>query len=338
MHIPLKLKEKLSAAERIVITTHFNPDGDAIGSALAMYHYFLLKGYEVAVMVPNSFPDFLAWMKGARDILIYEQDADQCSTLLKQAEIIFCLDYNAIQRTGNMQEAILGASAARVLIDHHLEPDKEHFDFLFSTVETSSTGELVYNFILAYGDADLINVDIATGIYVGIITDTGSFSYSCNHEETYRVVAELFRTGIDGGHIHRLVYDTFSESRLRLLGYCLSEKLVVLPGYKTAYIALSREELDRFNYQVGDTEGVVNYALSIKGIRFAVFFTERKDKVRLSFRSVGDFSVNEFAGKYFSGGGHKNAAGGDSYLSMDETIERFLTLLPEFQDQLSDHT
>jgi len=333
--IPVELIAELSRRKRIVITSHFNPDGDAIGSSLALYHYLAMKEHDVSVMVPNAFPDFLAWMPGSDEILIYEEDNATCDNLLSKAEIIFCLDYNAIHRTGPLQASVMEAGAIKVLIDHHLEPESTHFDYLFSNVDTSSTGELIYDFIVGLGHAELLNKDIATGIYVGIMTDTGSFSYSCNHEKTYRVVADLFKNGIDAGQIHRLVYDTFSESRLRLLGYCLSERLVVLPEYATAYIALSSEDLNRFNYQVGDTEGVVNYALSIKGIVLAAFLTEREDKIRISFRSKGDFSVNELARKHFAGGGHKNAAGGDSYKSLDKTIDEFLALLPAYKDQLT---
>ena len=334
MVIPIELITELSKRKNIVITSHFNPDGDAIGSSLALYHYLTLKEHNVSVMVPNAFPAFLAWMPGSDKILIYEENKSICNNLLSKAEIIFCLDYNAIHRTGPLQSSILEAVATKVLIDHHLEPVSAHFNYLFSNVDTSSTGELVYDYIVKLGDAELLNKDIATGVYVGIMTDTGSFSYSCNNENTYRVVADLLQYGIDAGQIHRLVYDTFSESRLRLLGYCLSERLVVLPEYATAYIALSREDLNRFNYQVGDTEGVVNYALSIKGIVLAAFMTEREDKIRLSFRSKGEFSVNELARKHYAGGGHRNAAGGDSYKSLDITIDEFLALLPAYQDQL----
>jgi phosphoesterase RecJ-like protein len=332
--IPPTLQDLLSSRKKIVVTSHHNPDGDAIGSTLAMLHYLKLMGHQVSAMVPNAFPDFLSWMPGASDILICETEKKQCEELILNAQIIFCLDYNAFQRTSSLQGALNTATGLKVMIDHHPEPKKEDFDFLFSKVETSSTGELIYEFIKAMDGTPLINLEVATGIFVGIMTDTGSFSYSCNHESTYRIVAELLKYGLDAGNIHRLVYDTFSESRLRLLGYCLSEKLVVLPEYATAYITLSKEDLRNFNYQVGDTEGVVNYALSIKGIVLAAFMTERDDRVRLSFRSKGDFSVNDLARKYFAGGGHKNAAGGDSYVSLDKTIQAFESLLPEYKEAL----
>ena len=338
MVIPPRLQDLLSSRKKIVATSHHNPDGDAIGSVLAMYHFLDLMGHQVRAMVPNAFPDFLSWMPGASDILLYDKNREQCEALIMDAEIIFCLDYNAFHRASLLEGALIRAKGVKVMIDHHPEPKKEDFDFLFSRVETSSTGELIYDFIMAMDGASFLNLDVATGIYVGIMTDTGSFSYSCNHASTYRIVADLLQYGLDAGSIHRLVYDTFSESRLRLLGYCLSEKLVVLPEYATAYIALSQEELLNFNYKVGDTEGVVNYALSIKGIVLAAFMTEREDKIRLSFRSKGDFSVNDLARKHFAGGGHKNAAGGDSYDTLDKTIQAFESLLPQYQEALIKNT
>ena len=205
---------------------------------------------------------------------------------------------------------------------------------MFSVIETSSTAELVYDFITSCGDEVLIDHDIAACIYAGIITDTGSFSYSCNYEKTYLVTADLFRKGIDGEHIHRLVYDTYSEERLRLLGYSISEKLVVLREFNTAYIYLSKDDLDRFNYQIGDTEDVVNYALSIDGINLAALFSERNGIVRVSLRSKGNFPVNDIARKYFNGGGHINAAGADSYSSLEETVRTFVEMLPEYKEKL----
>jgi len=216
-----------------------------------------------------------------------------------------------------------------VLIDHHLNPSDE-FDFKISCAAVSSTSELVYDFIEAQDDLDLMDREIAENIYTGIITDTGSLSYSCNYIKTYLIIAELFKLGIDGEHIHRLVYDTYSENRMRLLGYCLSDRLIVLPKYKTAYIWLTQDDLLKFDHQIGDTEGVVNYALSIEGITMAALFTERNDRVRISFRSKGEFSVNEFARKHYAGGGHRNAAGGDSFVDMKETLRTFEELLPAY--------
>jgi phosphoesterase RecJ-like protein len=334
LNISAQIISILSSSSKIVITTHSNPDGDAIGSSLAMYLYLKKKGHSVNVISPNEYPDFLAWLPGKEDILIYDHNQEHCDGLIAEADTIFCLDYNSLSRIGDMEKPVKLSGAYKILIDHHPNPVKEDFNHLISTIETSSTGEMIYEFISELGDKNIIDKAIAECIYVSIMTDTGSFSFACNREATYRIVADLFSLGIDGEKIHRLVYDTFSEDRLRLLGYCLSDKLVVLPEFATAYISLTRDELDRFNFKVGDTEGVVNYALSIKGVQMAVMFTEKTDKIRLSFRSKGDFAVNEIARTHFKGGGHKNAAGGDSFDTMENTIQRFINILPGYKDKL----
>ncbi len=307
----------------IVIVSHSNPDGDAVGSSLALYNYFLLKNHEVNVIVPNNFPDYLAWMKGSKNILIYNSKKNACKHLIENADVIFCLDFNALNRVDKLEEPLRKATAKKVLIDHHLQPELDSFDHAFSEIKVSSTAELIYDFITAFGNNELINIDIAACIYAGIMTDTGSFSYSCNYEKTYQITASLIKLGMDAEEIHNLVYDTFSENRLRLLGFCLSEKLKVIEDLSSAYIVLSKEELNRFNYQVGDTEGVVNYALSINNIKLAALFTEREGKIRISFRSKGEVDVNVFARTYFEGGGHRNASGAISYLSLNEAIKRF---------------
>ncbi len=316
-----KLLDKDSV--RIVLTTHKNPDGDAIGSVLALYGYLRSRGFNnVECIVPDAYPSFLAWLPNNDVIYVFENDSDYCNELIKQADIIFSLDYNAFHRTGIMEESLTKASGKKVLIDHHLEPDS-CFDISYSKIDTSSTAELIYNFIESNQNTHLITKAIAEALYVGIMTDTGSFSYSCNYEKTYHIVAHLIKLGIDSEKIHQLIYNTFTENRLRLLGYCLSERLTVLKEKRTAYIYLTKEDLNRFNYQTGDTEGVVNYALSIEDIEIAALFTERDDLIRISLRSKGDFSVNDFARKYFDGGGHKRAAGGNSYESMQNTLKRF---------------
>jgi bifunctional oligoribonuclease and PAP phosphatase NrnA len=318
----------------IVVTSHHNPDGDAIGSAIALALLMRQLGKDAIPMVPNEYPDFLKWMPGNELMVVYSENTTKASELLQSADLIFCVDYNALHRTGNMQDTLRSAKGKKILIDHHLQPLQADFDMIFSEIETSSTSELIYKFISDCGWKDLIDKSSAISLFVGIMTDTGSFSFSCDWPETFETVAQLVRIGIQPGAIHRLVYDTYSESRLRLLGYCLSEKLTVLPEYKTAYIALTKEELNRFNHKVGDTEGVVNYALSIEGVRLAVLLTEREDKIRLSFRSTGNFSVNTLARGHFDGGGHMNAAGGDSYIPMDETIAKLRMVLAQYKDQL----
>jgi phosphoesterase RecJ-like protein len=328
------LKNILSQRKKIAIVSHTNPDGDSIGSSLALYHFLKAYGHLPEVVVPNEYPGFLAWMPGEENILLCTRDKEQGRKALSEAEIIFCLDHNAPSRTGEMEEAFKNAGGLKIMIDHHVNPDLSAYDMTFSTTETSSTSELVFD-MMSELNPGLIDKTISECIYVGIMTDTGSFSYSCNSEKTFRTVAELYKNGIDGVKIHKLVYDTFSESRLRLLGYCLSEKLVVLPEYHTAYIWLTRKELNRFNFKTGDTEGVVNYALGIKGIKFAALFTEKENKIRISFRSTGNFEANVFARTHFEGGGHKNAAGGDSFIPMKETLKKFEQLLIEYKDKLS---
>jgi bifunctional oligoribonuclease and PAP phosphatase NrnA len=329
-----KIIRLLETPRKILITSHMNPDGDAIGSSLAMYGYLKKKGHEVAVMVPDRDPEFLHWMPNHSSLLVFREQEDLCLETIKNAEVIFNLDYNGLGRLSKAEEPVRNSSAVKILIDHHRDPAQD-FDFMLSQTQTSSTSELVYDFIDGSGDALLIDTDIAACIYAGIITDTGSFSYSCNYEKTYLITADLYRKGIDGEHIHRLVYDTYSEGRLRLLGYSISEKLVVLHDLHTAYIWLSMEDLDRFNYQVGDTEDVVNYALSVAGINLAALFTERDGVVRVSLRSKGNFSVNDIARKYFNGGGHVNAAGANSYVSLEETVRIFVNMLPEYKEKLS---
>lgn len=314
-----------------MVTSHHNPDGDAIGSILALAGLLKKLGKNAIPMVPNNYPGFLKWMPGHDAIAVYKTDPQNCQAEIAQAQLIFCLDYNSLSRTGEMQEALKSASGKKILVDHHLEPSLDEFDLNFSWVEISSTAELVYQLIEGCGWGNLIDPGIATALFVGIMTDTGSFSYSCNYPETFEITASLIRTGIDVQDIHRKVYDTYSENRLRLLGYCLKEKLTIIPELNTAYIALTRDELNRFHYQVGDTEGVVNYALSIENINLAVMLTERKDRIRLSFRSKGDFSVNQLAKDHFNGGGHRNAAGGDSFATIEETIDRLKQVLEQYK-------
>jgi len=324
----------LSLPRKIVVTSHYNPDGDALGSSFALTAILRKAGHSVTTIIPNDYPDFLNWMPGSSEAVIYFHASKKSDILLRDAEIIFSLDYNAFSRVNLFTEQLSKSEAVKVLIDHHLEPENT-FDYSFSIVETSSTSELVYDFIQAVGLTELIDKQIATCLYVGIMTDTGSFSYACNYPETYQIVANLVQKGIDTERIHRLVYDTYSESRMRLLGYCLAEKMVVLPQLHTAYIWLTMSDLERFKFQPGDTEGVVNYALSIRDISLAALFTEKNDRVRISFRSKGSFSVNTFAREHFSGGGHRNAAGGDSFLNMDATLQKFEELLSNYSNQLN---
>lgn len=330
-----ELKTLLDTKKKIVITSHNNPDGDAVGSSLAMQRYLLKKGHDVSAVVPNMFPGFLSWLPGSDNILIYSKSAKEIQQKISEAEIIFCLDYNAINRFGPAAEIIERSTAKRVLIDHHIDPKIEEFDYCYSTVNTSSTGELVYDFIEMMGDTDLIEKEIAETIYAGIVTDTGSFSFAANNVKTYLVTAKLIEKGVDAEQVHRLIYDTFSEGRLRLLGHAISNNMLVWDDLNTAIIYLSKEDLIRFDYKVGDVEGVVNYPLMMEKVNMSVLLTERDNTIRMSFRSKGEFSVNQLARNHFKGGGHRNAAGGRSFKSMEKTIEELQKVLPAYKDALN---
>lgn len=332
-----ELKKYISESNHIVIAVHNNPDGDAIGSSLALYNYLINFKENITVISPNSFPENMLWMKGADKILIYNKNVNIANTIIASADLIFCLDFNALHRVEKMENVMKVSHAKKVLIDHHLQPEIQNFDLCFSVIDISSTAELIYNIISQLHTDVLIDKYIAECIYVGIITDTGSFSYSCNYDKTFSICAELLKKGIDAEKIHRLIYDTFSEKRLRLLGHCLSEKLVVNQKLSTAYIWLTKDELSKYDYQVGDTEGVVNYALSIKNIELAALFTERDNVVRISFRSKGKMDVNNFARIHFNGGGHKNASGATSHKSLDETILHFNSCLASYENILTDN-
>lgn len=323
-----KVNKALEGKRKIVILTHVNPDGDAMGASLALYGIFIKEKYDVNVVIPNEFPSFLAWMPYSEKILINKLKPAESLRVIAEAEIIFCVDFNDINRIEDLTKVYNDSRAVKFLIDHHLDPSV-FTDFTLSQIDTSSTSEIIWDLIEALGKRSLINKSIAECLYVGIVTDTGSFSYSCNFVKTYIIISELFKFGIDGEYIHRLVYDTFTEKRMRLLGYCLSEKMKVINKYKTAYISLSKEELKKFHYQNGDTEGVVNYALSVEGIELAVLFMERDHHIKISFRSKGMVSVNDIARKYYKGGGHHNAAGGYSYTNLNDTIKTFEEMLPE---------
>lgn len=333
--INFTLSEVLNKSDKILISSHHNPDGDAVGSVLGLYGLLKKLGYSASVVLPNDYPEFLKWMPFTEDVILYEKDTNKTKQLISECTLIFALDYNDFSRVKDLENKFRDSNARKILIDHHLQPDIDSFNHIISTANVSSTSELIYDLIEHSGNLQDLDKDISTCLFVGIMTDTGSFSYACNNRKTFTAVAEFVKNGIDVEKIHRLIYDTFSEHRLRLLGYCLSEKLVVLKKYSTAYISLSKEELQRFHHQVGDTEGIVNYALSIKGINLAAFFTERERKIRISFRSKGDVSVNELARQHFLGGGHKNAAGGDSFDTMENTISKFINVLEEYKNVLN---
>ena len=328
------LKSYLNSAKNIVIIGHRNPDGDAIGSTLALKHYLDKKGHPTQVLMPNEYPIFLHWMPGSETVYRFDRQNNQSVKALEKSDIIFLLDFNALHRVGDdMKNTLEKYENDFALIDHHQQPDD--FKYMYSDTGMSSTCEMVYNFIEMMGDISMINQDIATCIYTGIMTDTGSFRFRSTTSKTHRIIAELIDRGAKNDRIHSNVNDANSYSRLLLLGQALSN-LQIFPEYKTAFTTLSKEEKDRFNFEKGDTEGVVNYALSLKNIVFAVIFIEDKEQgiIKISFRSKGNFSVNKFARNYFDGGGHDNASGGKSNLSMKETLTKFTALLPKYKDAL----
>ncbi|OSY87640.1 exopolyphosphatase [Tenacibaculum holothuriorum] len=329
-----ELEEFLAKPREIVIIGHRNPDGDAVGSTLGLKHYLDKKGHSTQVVMPNEYPDFLHWIPGSETVKRFDRQNNQSVKALNRSEIVFLLDFNALHRVGDdMKNTLEKYENDFALIDHHQQPDD--FTYMYSDTSMSSTCQMVYNFIEMMGDVDLIDKNIATCLYTGIMTDTGSFRFRSTTSRTHRIIADLIDKGAENDRIHSSVHDANSYNRLLLLGQALSN-LQIYPEYKTAFISLSQEEKDKFNYEKGDTEGVVNYALSLKGIVFGVIFIEDKEQgiVKISFRSKGKFSVNQFARKYFNGGGHDNAAGGKSTESLQDTIKSFVALLPEYKEEL----
>jgi phosphoesterase RecJ-like protein len=327
-------KEYLSTPRKAVIVTHFKPDADALGSSLGLAGYLKKIGHQVTVITPSDYPDFLSWMPGNNGVVIFHKDRPQVvDNLIKNADVVFCLDFNSLKRINGMGEMVANSPSKKVLIDHHLEPES-FADFEQWDTSAASTAELVHQLIEELGDASLIDADIANCLYAGLMTDTGSFRHPNTTHKVFQVASSLVLKGADPAKVSRLIYDTNTIERLRLLGFVLSEKLQVLPEYRTAYITLNSDELRKYGSQTGDTEGLVNFGLSIHGVRLSVLISDRKENIKLSFRSLGDFSVNDFARKHFDGGGHKNAAGGQTTLTLDQTLKKFLDLLPEYKTEL----
>ena len=324
------INELLATPKKITIIPHRNPDGDAMGSTLGLYHFLQQLGHEVLVMAPNDFPDFLAWLPGSENVWVYEKETDRCQEQLNTSDLIFTLDFNALHRTGDQMGGFLGTlSKTFIMIDHHQLPDG-YAKYVYSDTSMSSTCEMVYHFIHFLDKANLINETVATCIYTGLVTDTGSFRLASTTSTTHEVAADLIKRGIKNAQIHNNLFDTSSYNRLQLLGKAL-QNMQLLQDYKTSYITLTQEELDAFEHKKGDTEGFVNYGLSIKGIDLTAIFIENKDEgiIKISFRSQGDFDVNQFARNYFNGGGHINAAGGKSTLSLTETVNQFVSIVKE---------
>lgn len=327
-------KSLLENPKKVVVTTHYKPDADALGSSLGLYLYLLKKGHKVSVISPSDYPEFLNWMEGHEQVINAEDGKlALAEKLINEAEMIFCLDFNSLARTHSLENPLSKSKAVKVLIDHHLDPD-EFADYTFWSTEAGATAELVYDLIIKLNDRHYIDEQIAECLYAGIMTDTGQFKHPNTTKNTHLVTADLMELGADVAKVGRYIYDNNSLDRLKFTGYALSRKLKVIKALRTAYFSISSEELRKYNSKTGDTEGLVNYALSLKDVIFSAVIIERPDTIRISLRSKGDFSVNDFARDHFDGGGHPNAAGGKSDLSLEETVKKFEETVRLYKKQL----
>jgi len=328
-----KVSKAIDQAENFIIVVHVGPDGDAMGSSLALWHYLMTLDKTPVVIVPNAFPNFLAWMPGSECVLVYQDFKEKCDDLIAKTDLIFTLDFNTPNRLGKLEDAVMNSTAPKILIDHHLHPGN-YAEITISHPEISSTSELIFRLICRMGDFAKINLACAECVYTGMMTDTGGFTYNSNKQEIYTIISELIKLGVDKDDIYRKVFNNYSADRMRLMGYALFSKMKVYPEYKTALITVSLKELEQFNYQIGDAEGLVNLPLSIEGVVFSVFMREDTDKIKISLRSQGTFPANKVSADLFNGGGHLNAAGGESYISMQETVKKFESALDDYKDFL----
>ncbi len=327
-------QELIQHSESIVITSHKSPDGDAVGSSLSLLLFLKSLGKKVTAILPDGAPDFLQWMPDYNEIIIFDQDTDKAVAAIQKADLIFALDYNHLGRVGEMmQKELTNASASFILIDHHQQPG-DFAKVTYSDTSACSTCEMIYHFISECFGKDKINIPIASCIYCGIMTDSGSFRFPSVTQTTHNIVGELIALGMDHADIHRNVYDTNLLDRLKLIGYALSEKLEVISECDTAIIWLTADELKRFNHRQGDTESLVNQALSIKGVKLAVFVREGNNEIKMSFRSKGSFDVNQFARTHWNGGGHMNAAGGASFTDMPTALSKLRQLVLDTKSQI----
>ncbi len=327
-------KALLNTPKKIIITTHHKPDADALGSSLALCQYLNKKGHDAIVITPSDYPKFLNWMEGNEQVLVFSENTkEQALVLTRGADIIFCLDFNSLKRINEYGEIVKSSLATKVMIDHHLEPE-QFADYQMWDTKAAATAILIFKLIKDLNDENIIDPCIAACLYAGIMTDTGSFKHPNTNQEVHEIVAQLMQIGINTSRIHKQIFDNNSEEKLKFLGFALSEKLVVLKQYHTAYFVINHLELEKYNSQTGDTEGLVNYALSLEGIVMACLIIERSDAVKLSFRSKESFSVNQFARENFEGGGHRNAAGGKSDLNLKDTEAKFLAVLPNYENEL----
>lgn len=324
-----KIVDWIKSSKNIVITSHRSPDGDSVGSSLGLYHFIKALGCDAEICHPDPCPEFLNWAKNGVDIFDFESDSVLVTNNLNEADLIFCLDYNGANRLGDeMGSVLLNASAKKIMIDHHLNPD-DFVDIVVSKPNVCSTSQLILELIEASGCLHLLNVAIGTPLYLGVMTDTGSFRFASVSPRTHIWMARLIEAGVNHSLVHERTFDTNTLDRLKLRGYAIAEKLELIPELNVAIVSLTEDELNRFNYRKGDTEGLVNIALSIDGIQVAVFLSEKEGKIKMSFRSKGVLPVNEIAANHFNGGGHRNAAGGISNLSMEDTLIKLRSVLPE---------
>lgn len=323
-----ELTQLLKTNQRIAIIGHARPDGDAIGSSLGLYHYLKSQGHEARVVVPNGYAEFLKWLPGEDTIVDYQKEGAAGALILDSADIIFCLDFNDPARVENMTRKLVASEAVKVMIDHHRDP-KEFTDYRFWDDSASSTAELIWRFLEELGESDKVTYDTAVNLYTGMMTDTGCFRYSNTSPRTLEIASKLLAFKLDVETMYSRIYHTFTEDRLRFFGHCLTNKMQIFPEYHTGVIHVSRQELTDFNVRTGYTEGLVNYPLSIEGIRFSTLIIDRTSQIKLSFRSKGEYNVEQFASAHFEGGGHRNASGGSSHLDLEQTLAKFISLLPE---------
>lgn len=317
------LKENIATASRIVICCHKSPDGDALGSSLAWAEYLRTQGKEPEIVVPDAFPDFLQWLPGTERIIRYDKHAaDRADALLKDAELIFCLDFNGYDRVDEMRDALEQSAAKKIMIDHHLDPSMDTV-LTVSHPQMSSTSELVFRIIWQLGGFEDMSRKCAVCIYCGMMTDTGGFTYNSNQPEIFFIVSQLLTKGFDKDKIYRNVFNVYSTDRMRLTGYILYEKLQFLANNHASLFTLTREEMKRFKFIRGDAEGLVNMPLQVKGMRLSISLREdtERDVIRISLRSVDDFPCNKMAEEFFNGGGHLNASGGELPFPLEEAVK-----------------
>ncbi|MGN6803211.1 MAG: DHH family phosphoesterase, partial [Ginsengibacter sp.] len=310
----------LSEPKTIAITFHQKPDGDAMGSGLALYNFLIQFGHNVTVISPTNWPAFLNWMPGAKSVVDFELHTAKAEEALKKADWLFCLDFNVLSRTKNMEPVIESLQCTKILIDHHQQPQTASFDYGLSDTSKSSTAEMIFDFIVDSGHAEKINTEVSECLYAGVMTDTGSFRFNSTSANVHRMVAHLKESGLDHSQVHENLFDNFLEGRFRFFGNTLLNRMEIFYEYNTALIAIPQKDLIKYNVKTGDTEGLVNFPLSIKGIKLAAVIIDRGDERKSSFRSKGGFDVNTFARKYFNGGGHYNAAGGRNKEPLDEVV------------------